>query len=178
MNEILSCVNTCYHSSDEISLRVSLDDNKLSTNGKYFTSAVSPVYWILDSAQKQHQAIVSYDYVQISRKNALIFSSDKTLLRKSHDLDPIVIKSIKKDGRTLHFDPRLELVPVVDKQLIVLQDDMLNIYVYTRNRDTLMEELKVELFLLWDEYAQELPENLTPKAQKLREILLMRCREE
>lgn len=95
-----------------------------------------------------------------------------------YNLNPITINSAAQNKRTLHFNPPLILNPTINPdapELITVEDKTLNIHTYAINRDILIEELTAELFLLWDEYAQELPENLTPKARQLRETLLKRC---
>jgi hypothetical protein len=94
------------------------------------------------------------------------------------ELDSIVTDKITRNKRTLHFKPGLVLNPKLAKdspELIIVEDEQLNIHAYAINRAILIEELTAELFLLWDEYAQESPENLTPKARVLRETLLKRC---
>lgn len=90
----------------------------------------------------------------------------------SMDTSPIVIESFQLGKRTLTCTPPLELIPFIDDQSIVIKVDSLNIFVFAKNRHLLIEELKVEIFLLWDYYARESPENLTPKAQELRKTLL------
>lgn len=95
-----------------------------------------------------------------------------------YNFNPITINSVVQNNRTLHFNPPLVLNPTINPEapeLITVEDKSLNIHAYAINRDILIEELTAELFLLWDESAQESPENLTPKARQLRETLLKRC---
>lgn len=95
------------------------------------------------------------------------------------DLSELTFERITQDERELVFLPPLTFEPTLDesKQLFVIIDDSLNINVYAQTREQLAEDLESELFFLWDEYAQEDSENLTPKANKLKEELLSRCTE-
>lgn len=95
------------------------------------------------------------------------------------DLSEFTLERITQDERELIFFPPLTLKPTLDesKQLFVIIDDSLNINVYAQTREQLAEDLESELFFLWDEYAQEDSENLTPKANKLKQELLRRCTE-
>jgi hypothetical protein len=103
----------------------------------------------------------------------------KARYAKINDLSEFTFERITQDERELIFLPPLTLKPTLDesKQLFVIVDDSLNINVYAQTREQLAEDLESELFFLWDEYAQEDSENLTPKANKLKQELLRRCTE-
>lgn len=95
------------------------------------------------------------------------------------DLSELTFEKITQDDRELIFLSPLTLEPTLDesKQLFVITDDTLNINVYAQTREQLAEDLESELFFLWDEYAKEDSENLTPKANQLKLELLNRCKE-
>jgi hypothetical protein len=96
------------------------------------------------------------------------------------DLSSFTFESVEQNGRRLNLDPELALEPVLDEesyQLLMVSDESLNIHVYAQTREQLADDLVSELFFLWDEYALEEPDNLTPKALQLRESLLNRCKE-
>lgn len=95
------------------------------------------------------------------------------------DLSELTFERITLDQRELVFTPPLTLEPTLDEsqQLFVITDDSLNLNVYAQTREQLAKELESELFFLWDEYAQEDSQNLTPKANKLKQELLSRCTE-
>ncbi len=97
------------------------------------------------------------------------------------DLSSFTFESVEQNGRRLKLDPALMLEPSLDEesaQLLVVSDESLNLNVYAQTREQLADDLVSELFFLWDEYATENPDNLTPKAQRLRESLLSRCKED
>ena len=98
---------------------------------------------------------------------------------ESIDLSEFTFERITQGQRELVFSPPLTLEPTLDesKQIFVITDDSLNINVYAQTREQLAEDLESELFFLWDEYAKEDSENLTPKANKLKQELLHRCKE-
>jgi len=91
----------------------------------------------------------------------------------------MVYESIGYNGRVLYFNPPLVLKPYRDKSdgLLIVTDDTLEFHVYAQTHQQLTDYLAAELFFLWDEYTQESSENLTEKAQQLKERLLERCRE-
>ena len=95
------------------------------------------------------------------------------------DLSEFTFERITQDERELIFLSPLTLEPMLDesKQLFVITDDLLNLNVYAQTREQLADDLESELFFLWDEYAQEDSENLTAKANQLKQELLQRCKE-
>jgi hypothetical protein len=95
------------------------------------------------------------------------------------DLSELTFERITQDQRELVFTPPLILEPTLDEseQLFVITDDSLNLNVYAQTREQLAEDLESELFFLWDEYAKEDSQNLTPKANRLKQELLRRCKE-
>ena len=96
------------------------------------------------------------------------------------DLSPMCFDAIELAGRCLRFNPPLLLEPGLEeetKQLLIVQDDDLDIHVYAQTREQLADDLAVELFFLWDEYANAAPDSLTEGAQSLRKRLLARCQE-
>ncbi|HBA67172.1 MAG TPA: hypothetical protein DCZ48_13530 [Methylococcaceae bacterium] len=96
------------------------------------------------------------------------------------DLSALTFETVDLNGRQLTLSPPLVLEPALDeesKQLLVVSDDILNIHVYAQTREQLADDLVSELFFLWDEYAHEDSDNLTPKARQLQENLLRRCKE-
>ena len=93
----------------------------------------------------------------------------------------MVFREFKRVECVLYFDPPLVLKPSLDdetRQLLLVTNEDLGIYVYAQTREQLADELAAEVFFLWDEYAQESPDKLTDKAKELRTKLLNRCREE
>ncbi|MCX7111417.1 MAG: hypothetical protein NTX45_15075 [Proteobacteria bacterium] len=92
----------------------------------------------------------------------------------------LVFSSMESNGRILYFNPPLVFTPYRDEgdgELLMVTDEDLGLHVYAPTRSQLADDLTAELFFLWDEYAQEPDENLTPKAQLLKSKLLERCRE-
>ena len=97
------------------------------------------------------------------------------------DLSPMVFDSLELNGRVLRFSPNLIVEPVLDEetsQLLVIENETLGIHVYAQNREILVDDLTAELFFLWDEYALEVSEKLTDKAQALKAELLKKCKVE
>lgn len=96
------------------------------------------------------------------------------------DLSPMTFERLNQEGRTLEFCEPLTLSPELDEdsnQFYELRDETLDLFVYAQTREQLADELTEQLFMLWDEYAQESPDNLTPHAQQVRLELLRRVRE-
>ena len=97
------------------------------------------------------------------------------------DLSSFSFESVELNGRRLSLNPPLVLEPSLDEdssQLLVVSDDSLHLQVYAQTREQLADDIVAELFFLWDEYALEDSNNLTPKARQLQENLLSRCQEE
>ena len=82
----------------------------------------------------------------------------------------------------LVIDPPLSIDPTLDEAesgpLYVLSDEGLGIRVFAQTREQLVEELAEQLIFQWDAYARESPDRLTAPAQRLREALRDRMREE
>jgi hypothetical protein len=105
---------------------------------------------------------------------------DSLYQREAANEENIIFASIENGGRTLFFTPPLRLKPYHEEGsdgLLIVTDEDLQLRVYAQTREQLAEDLAVELFFLWDEYAHEPDETLTDKAQELKRNLLARCRE-
>ena len=99
---------------------------------------------------------------------------------KTSEEGSLVFSSMERNGRILYFNPPLVFTPYRDEddgELLMVTDEDLELHVYAQTRGQLINDLTVELLFLWDEYAHEPDENLTPKAQLLKSKLLERCRE-
>jgi hypothetical protein len=93
------------------------------------------------------------------------------------DLSPIEFDALKRDGRVLTAAPSLRFEPHLDEEtheVLVVEDTELDLHVFGRTREELIEELIQHLFFVWDAYAREDPHRLTPSSQRLREIYLGR----
>ncbi len=91
------------------------------------------------------------------------------------DLSPVEVETVQGAVRTLRFrDGARAFEPVLDESgtLIVVEDADLGIHVYTETRDTLLAALIEDIEVLWLEFAEADPEDLTPDAQRLRASLL------
>ena len=87
---------------------------------------------------------------------------------------PVVIEDVRYLGRTFHFKTYLELCPAYDEtgELLCLEYKPLGIHVFANCRKELNAELAEQICMLWDEYACEGDENLTPAAIQLKKNLL------
>jgi hypothetical protein len=87
---------------------------------------------------------------------------------------PIVIKHVRYRGRAFRFEKYLELCPTYDEtgELLCLEYEPLGIHVFADTRGRLLAELAEQVCMLWDEYASEDDENLTPAAVRLKKNLL------
>ena len=93
------------------------------------------------------------------------------------DLSPLTIARVKNGNQTLRIEPALELKPRLDeesKQLLVVEDEDIDLLAFAATREELEEEVLSHILLLWNEYANEDLDKLTPVAQKLRERLRRR----
>lgn len=93
------------------------------------------------------------------------------------DLSPIVIESIDGAVRKLRFrDGPRTFVPFLDEegQLLVVEDDELDLHVYSNSRTGLLTELYEHIEFLWLEYAESTEQMTSGAAQlaaRLRTIL-------
>ena len=97
------------------------------------------------------------------------------------DLSPMTFERIEWAGRQLTIDPPLTLEPLMDEesgQLYMLTEVGLGIDVFARTREEVIDELAEQLLFQWDVYALETPENLSPGARRLREVMRSRIRED
>lgn len=90
------------------------------------------------------------------------------------DLSPITLDRVDHDGRLFVLCSSLELIPELDEsqQFLEVRDKTLDLLVYARNREQLVDELAKHLAVLWDEYAKEEPAHLSEAARRLRERVL------
>lgn len=96
------------------------------------------------------------------------------------DLSTITLSQVTWAGRSLAIDPPLTLSPTMDEesgQFYMLESQDLNIDVFARTRDELLDELAEQLLFQRDAYARESPERLSRGARRLRETLLARVGE-
>lgn len=65
----------------------------------------------------------------------------------------------------------MTLTPTLDEsqQYLQVEDERLNLFVFAQTREQLVDELGEQLAMLWDEYVDDEPENLSSAALKLRE---------
>jgi len=87
------------------------------------------------------------------------------------DLSPFVVTEFF-DGVPLTVPLRLDPVLSEDHQLLRLLDENLDIDVFAATRSELLNELRGQLALLWQEYAQEQDAALSAPAQALKHRLL------
>jgi hypothetical protein len=96
------------------------------------------------------------------------------------DLSPLTFETVVRGKMTLLIAPPLTVTPHLDedsKQLYEVSDESLNLFASSYTRSELADEVAEQLCVLWGEYAQELDERLTPKAQLLRAHLRSRLQE-
>ena len=95
------------------------------------------------------------------------------------DLSPIVLEHLQQGDRAFRLHPPLRMFPQLDEsqQFLEGRDNDLDLVVYARNREHLVDELIENLVLLWDEYARDNPANLSEAAVRLRDRVLSRMKE-
>ncbi len=192
--EIVLFMNKNFLSDDDISSIIKIVEDLLQeSNVRIHATRISPSndykFLSIDFKIEVNPVISSYLDAALSERIIDEIANEKltsaVLLKFSGDENhkestlPITIKEItSEDNKILRFSPYLVLKPYIDDEsgFVMVDDDELNIHTYALNRETLLQELSPELFMLWNEYAQENPDNLTPKAKKLRENLLGRFR--
>ncbi len=87
------------------------------------------------------------------------------------DLSPFVITEFEP-GAPLAEPLRLDPFLGDDQQLIHLQEPSLDLDVFASTRGELLQELRGQLGMLWNEYAQESDAGLSAPAQQLKRALL------
>lgn len=95
--------------------------------------------------------------------------------REENDLQEIVLSEVRLDSRrVLRLKKPLVLAPMLNdsSDLLVLEYAPLDIRVFATNRDQLSEELVEQVRMLWIEYAEAEPAELTAPAAELRQALL------
>jgi hypothetical protein len=97
------------------------------------------------------------------------------------DLSKITLEKFEDEEskRILTFKEPIVLEPSQDesKQLIILQEDILGLYVFGATRDELENALHGMVWILWDEYAKEEDKNLGLAARKIKVQWLERAEE-
>lgn len=91
------------------------------------------------------------------------------------DLSPFTLSAFAgENGLRLAFRQPLTLEPSMDEseQLITLEYPALGIDVFAPTREEVEDELRSNILMLWQEYAQEADDRLSPKAQRLKISLL------
>jgi len=92
------------------------------------------------------------------------------------DLSPFVVNELVAGvalAQPLRLDPFLS----DDQQLLRLQDENLDIDVFAHTRGELLQELRDQLAMLWEEYAQEQDEALSEPARALKYAVLSRLKQ-
>jgi hypothetical protein len=95
-----------------------------------------------------------------------------------HDTNtcPVVIRDVRYRGRTFRFrnGKYTEFLPTYDEtgELLCLEHEPIGIHVFADTREELLAELAEQVCMLWDEYACEDDEKLTPAAIQLKKKLL------
>jgi len=87
------------------------------------------------------------------------------------DLSPFVATEFVP-GVSFTQPLRLDPIQSEDQQLLRLQNEALDIDVFASTRSELLHELRGQLAMLWQEYAQESDDVLSPPAQELKRRLL------
>ena len=96
------------------------------------------------------------------------------------DLSPLTIDRVRNGSQTLRIVPSLKLMPHLDeesKQLLVVEDEDIDLLAFAATREELEEEVLSHILFLWNEYANEDVDKLTPVAQKLRDRLRRRIQD-
>lgn len=90
------------------------------------------------------------------------------------DLSPIELSEIEQDGARLRFKSPTSFVPVLDdsQQLFVIEDERFGLDICAYTRSEIINDVKSEIFFLWDEYACASDEDLTEGALALKQSLL------
>jgi hypothetical protein len=90
------------------------------------------------------------------------------------DLSPLVFNAIEVGQRRLETTSELRFTPHLDEEsrrLYVVEDAALDLCVHAASREELADEIAAHLLFAWDAYAKADADELTPKAQELRDAL-------
>jgi hypothetical protein len=90
------------------------------------------------------------------------------------DMSPVVLDRIQFGEGFLAFRPVIQLTPAesTPTHLLRLEHPPLDIDVFARTRDDLLDELNEQVVMLWTEYAKEDDRNLTASSRDLKQKLL------
>jgi hypothetical protein len=100
--------------------------------------------------------------------------SRKALETQALDLSPFEVVEVPYKAGQLRFHTPKVFSPRLDEsqKLLIIEDDHLNLHVYGSTREQLLDELWLQLIVLWEEYACERDEVLTDEALQLKARLL------
>jgi len=101
-------------------------------------------------------------------------SSTSVMTKRIDDpVSPIPLQDVEYGGRVFRFRKPLVLRPCRDEtgELLVIEHEPLGIHVFAESREELVDELREQIAVLWDEYACEEDRNLSPAAIKLKRRL-------
>lgn len=90
------------------------------------------------------------------------------------DLSPIIVEEISSNGFILHFKNPLQVTPFFDEdsQQLVAESKELNLISSGGSRDDLIEDIRLDIAWLWQEYALADEKDLSPGAIRLKNYLL------
>ncbi len=163
-------------------IRINFDENKLfiryPVNGRQIECSYLPEIEndLLESRR---------DMIQVTGTFILDADGQPTRLTdvtriEPIDLSPLTVDRIERGNRVLRANPPLKVEPHLDdetQQLYVVDEPSLDLHIYAYSREDLADELAEHLFFAWDAYAQASPDELTSKAEELRQLLLARFQE-
>lgn len=125
----------------------------------------------------QHERFIvrGHSCTEAVTQTGMIYDPQRSQLGYRH----ITIEEISWDERRLVLTPALEfrIQREAESRLWVASDDDLGIHACGKSPAQLAEEIEEEIVFLWDAYACEKPERLTPAARRLRSALLRRIEE-
>jgi hypothetical protein len=105
-----------------------------------------------------------------------IISAAQSLMtsRYEHSTAPIKVSEFKSAGQVYRFKSPIVFFPTWNetRDYLVIDNPLYSLYVYAKSRVKLYEELQTTFEMLWEVYAMEDENNLTPKAARLRQKLL------
>ena len=96
------------------------------------------------------------------------------------DRTPLEFHRVQQQGRVLLIEPPLSVIPILDEEaqdVLIAEEADIGLQAFAASRALLEVEIVQQLFFLWDEYARESTDKLTPSAQQLQESLRKRMRE-
>jgi len=88
-----------------------------------------------------------------------------------------VLAKIRNGRRRLVITPALLVTATKEDGMLVYTNSELDIHLFAETLSDLLDEIEEEVVFLWDEYACAEPEDLSPKAQELRLVILQRMKE-